>query len=485
MQGTPDLLPSDVTGSSVLADGGFRFIPGPIFTNVLLVDEINRATPRTQSALLEAMQERQVSVDGETRPIPAPFLVLATQNPIELEGTFALPEAQLDRFLVRIVMGYPDEADERSHRAPLPRGARAARGGARRCSIAATLPELRDATRRVTVSDEVEGYLVRIVRATREHPDLQLGASPRASVALYRAAQARRLLEGRDFVLPDDVAALAGAGADASAGGRRRPRAARRDRRRRDGRGARAGPGRSRRRRALSCGAASMSRLDPDRPGAWWPRARCSARPGLLLIGGLTLLSRWLTTLWSRYGLDAVGYERRIGTTRAVWGDQVPLDVEVWNRKLLPLPLLTADDHVTDTLRVVGKPLVASDRPGQGALQNSWSLLWYERVVRHLGDRRAAARRVHVRPGAPHRQRPLRARHEQRGARAARPSCSCGRARCRCESPHVAAAPARDGARARQPLHRSVALRRRAPLPARRPDAPHPLAGDRPASASR
>ncbi len=114
VQGTPDLLPSDVTGSSVLADGSFRFIPGPIFTNVLLVDEINRATPRTQSALLEAMQERQVSVDGETRPIAAPFLVLATQNPVELEGTFALPEAQLDRFLVRIVLGYPDEADERA-----------------------------------------------------------------------------------------------------------------------------------------------------------------------------------------------------------------------------------------------------------------------------------------------------------------------------------------------------------------------------------
>jgi len=114
VQGTPDLLPSDVTGSSVLADGAFRFIPGPIFTNVLLVDEINRATPRTQSALLEAMQERQVSVDGETRPIPAPFLVLATQNPVELEGTFALPEAQLDRFLVRIVLGYPDETDERA-----------------------------------------------------------------------------------------------------------------------------------------------------------------------------------------------------------------------------------------------------------------------------------------------------------------------------------------------------------------------------------
>ena len=209
VQGTPDLLPSDVTGSSVLADGSFRFIPGPIFTNVLLVDEINRATPRTQSALLEAMQERQVSVDGETRPIPAPFLVLATQNPVELEGTFALPEAQLDRFLVRIVLGYPDEADERA----IARRYRAAGeplDAVRPVMDAAALPAIRDEARQVTVSDEVEGYLVRIVRATRDHADLQLGASPRASVALYRAAQALALIEGRDFVLPDDVSTLAG-----------------------------------------------------------------------------------------------------------------------------------------------------------------------------------------------------------------------------------------------------------------------------------
>jgi MoxR-like ATPase len=209
VQGTPDLLPSDVTGSSVLADGSFRFIPGPIFTNVLLVDEINRATPRTQSALLEAMQERQVSVDGETRPIPAPFLVLATQNPVELEGTFALPEAQLDRFLVRIVLGYPNEADERA----IARRYRAAGEpleAVRAVMDSAELPAIRDAAREVTVSDEVESYLVRIVRATRDHADLQLGASPRASVALYRAAQALALIEGRDFVLPDDVSALAG-----------------------------------------------------------------------------------------------------------------------------------------------------------------------------------------------------------------------------------------------------------------------------------
>jgi MoxR-like ATPase len=208
VQGTPDLLPTDVTGSSVLADGSFRFIPGPIFTNVLLVDEINRATPRTQSALLEAMQERQVTVDGETRPIPAPFLVLATQNPIELEGTFALPEAQLDRFLVRIGLGYPAEDAERA----IARRYRAAAeplDAIQPVLDTADLPSMREAARRVAVSDEVEAYVVRLVRATREHADLQLGASPRASVALYRAAQTAAYLAGRDFVLPDDVAALA------------------------------------------------------------------------------------------------------------------------------------------------------------------------------------------------------------------------------------------------------------------------------------
>ncbi|HUF06639.1 MAG TPA: MoxR family ATPase [Candidatus Binatia bacterium] len=207
VQGTPDLLPTDVTGSSVLADGAFRFIPGPIFTNVLLVDEINRATPRTQSALLEAMQEQQVSVDGETRPLPAPFLVMATQNPIELEGTFALPEAQLDRFLVRIALGYPSEPDERA----IARRYRAAAEPLEAIEPvldAAKLPALREAVRGVAVSDEVETYLVRLVRATRDHPDLQLGASPRASVALYRAAQAAAFLTGRDFVLPDDAAGL-------------------------------------------------------------------------------------------------------------------------------------------------------------------------------------------------------------------------------------------------------------------------------------
>jgi MoxR-like ATPase len=210
VQGTPDLLPGDVTGSSILRGGTFEFLPGPIFTNVLLVDEINRATPRTQSALLEAMQERQVSVDGVTRPLPEPFLVLATQNPIELEGTFALPEAQLDRFLVRVALGYPGEEAEGMI-------ARRYRDAAEPLEAIEAVVEprsiatLRASARAVTVSPEVERYLVRLVRATRQHPDLRLGASPRSSVALYRAAQAWALLDGRDFALPDDVAALAAA----------------------------------------------------------------------------------------------------------------------------------------------------------------------------------------------------------------------------------------------------------------------------------
>ena len=208
VQGTPDLLPVDVTGSSILDGGSLRFAPGPVFTNILLVDEINRATPRTQAALLEAMQERQVSIEGQTRPLPEPFIVLATQNPIEFEGTFALPQAQLDRFLVRVRLGYPEEGAERAI--------------ARRHQAAAEpleaiepvidgprLLRLRDEVRAVRVADEVETYLVALVRATRARRELQLGASPRASVALYRAAQASALLAGRRFVLPDDVQAIA------------------------------------------------------------------------------------------------------------------------------------------------------------------------------------------------------------------------------------------------------------------------------------
>jgi MoxR-like ATPase len=207
IQGTPDLLPSDVTGSSILDGSSFRFIPGPIFSNVVLFDEINRATPRTQSALLEAMQERQVSVDGTTRSLPSPFVVLATQNPIELEGTFALPEAQLDRFLVRVELGYLDEPDERLilHRL---RATDDPLDQVHAVIEPAELGHLQQQVRAVLISDEVEKYLLALVRATRQHADLRLGASPRSAVALYRCSQAWAALDGRKFVLPDDVREL-------------------------------------------------------------------------------------------------------------------------------------------------------------------------------------------------------------------------------------------------------------------------------------
>jgi MoxR-like ATPase len=208
VQGTPDLLPTDVTGSTLIEGRSMRFVPGPIFTNVLLVDEINRATPRTQSALLEAMQERQVSVEGQTRPLPKPFLVIATQNPVELEGTFSLPEAQLDRFLVRVGVGYPGKEDEQKI-------ARRYRDGGEPLDHVeaivgqAELIALQDRVSRVLVSEAVEGFIVDLVRTTREHRDLRLGGSPRASVAIYRASQAWAALEGRSFVLPDDVVSVA------------------------------------------------------------------------------------------------------------------------------------------------------------------------------------------------------------------------------------------------------------------------------------
>jgi MoxR-like ATPase len=208
VQGTPDLLPTDVTGASLFEGGGLRFVEGPVFTNLLLVDEVNRATPRTQSALLEAMQERQVTVEGTTHRLPDPFLVLATQNPVEFEGTFALPQAQLDRFLLRAAIGYPDSEGER-------RIARRHQEAAEPLDAIEPvisrerLLEVRDRVRTVRVSDEVEAYLVEIVRATRNHPDVALGGSPRATVALYRVAQAAAVLDARAFVTPDDVKAVA------------------------------------------------------------------------------------------------------------------------------------------------------------------------------------------------------------------------------------------------------------------------------------
>ena len=208
VQGTPDLLPTDVTGASLYEGGSLRFVQGPVFTNVLLVDEVNRATPRTQSALLEAMQERQVTVEGSTHRLPDPFLVLATQNPVEFEGTFALPQAQLDRFLLRARVGYPDGDAERQ----IARRYQAAAEPLEAIQPVISRERLlaaRDRVRTVRVAGEVEAYLVDVVRATRSHPELSLGASPRATVALYRAAQAAAVLDARDYVTPDDVKAVA------------------------------------------------------------------------------------------------------------------------------------------------------------------------------------------------------------------------------------------------------------------------------------
>ena len=209
IQFTPDLTPTDVIGVNFFNQktGDFEFRPGPIFNQVLLTDEINRATPRTQSALLEAMQERQATVDGETMLLPDPFLVMATQNPIELEGTFPLPEAQLDRFMVRIKLGYPS-ADEESQ--ILLRFERDTILPALEPVIDGDeLRRLQDAVSNIRVDEEVRMYTVRLVHATRNHAGLTLGASPRAGLALYKTAQARAAIQGRDFVAPDDVKELA------------------------------------------------------------------------------------------------------------------------------------------------------------------------------------------------------------------------------------------------------------------------------------
>ena len=209
LQCTPDLLPNDVTGVSVYQPQTqtFAFIPGPAFTNILLADEINRATPRTQSALLEAMGERQVTVDGITRPLERPFVVIATQNPIEYEGTFPLPEAQLDRFFLKLTLGYLDERYESQMLLNLGRAHPIE-------SLAAVVDGRRilDLSRQVWdvhVDDTVRDYIVALVFATRSHNDLILGASPRGSHTLYRAAQTYAALQGRDYVLPDDVKRLA------------------------------------------------------------------------------------------------------------------------------------------------------------------------------------------------------------------------------------------------------------------------------------
>ncbi len=209
IQFTPDMLPTDVTGVSVFNQKTreFEFRPGPVHAQVVLTDEINRATPKTQSALLESMEERQVTVDGVTYPMPKPFLVLATQNPIEYEGTFPLPEAQLDRFMLRIHLGYPAVKDEmaildaQQHAHPIDS-----------ISQVVTEQELIDAqsvVKDVYVDPLVKEYILALIEATRKHPDIYLGASPRGSLALYKTAQARAAIDGRDYVIPDDIKVLA------------------------------------------------------------------------------------------------------------------------------------------------------------------------------------------------------------------------------------------------------------------------------------
>ena len=224
LQCTPDLLPNDVTGVSIFnqQSSDFEFRPGPIFVNILLADEINRATPRTQSALLEAMQEQQVTIDGVTRPLSRPFMVLATQNPIEYEGTFPLPEAQLDRFLMRLTVGYPLPADERQillnlqHDHPIHRltpvtftPGKVSGGASTSQDNLVTLLEFQHQVWDIHVDDSLQEYIIRLIGTTREHPDLALGASPRASLALFRASQALAAIQGRDYVIPDDLKRLA------------------------------------------------------------------------------------------------------------------------------------------------------------------------------------------------------------------------------------------------------------------------------------
>jgi MoxR-like ATPase len=208
LQCTPDLLPSDITGVSIYNQETrqFQFIPGPAFTNILLADEINRATPRAQAALLECMGERQVTVDGMTRVLPRPFLVLATQNPVEYEGTFPLPEAQLDRFLFKTSLGYLS-ADEES-RMLLNLGQHHPIETLTSVASAADIPSLAEDVWTVRVDDSLREYIITLVQATRKHPDLAIGASPRGALALYRGSQARAAILGRDYVLPDDIQAL-------------------------------------------------------------------------------------------------------------------------------------------------------------------------------------------------------------------------------------------------------------------------------------
>jgi MoxR-like ATPase len=210
VQCTPDMLPSDITGTMTLRGRELSFRPGPVFTNVLLVDEINRTPPKTQAALLEAMQERQVTVEGEARPLPDPFLVLATENPIEYEGTYPLPEAQLDRFLVQVQVGYPDEAAERTILRLPRRGLESVAAADLPAVVGAKeLAAAQAETDDTLVSDEVIEYTSAVIRRTRELPSVSLGASPRAGVHLLAAGRAAARIAGRSFVTPDDIVRMA------------------------------------------------------------------------------------------------------------------------------------------------------------------------------------------------------------------------------------------------------------------------------------
>lgn len=209
IQFTPDMLPSDVTGVSIYnqRSNEFEFRPGPIMAQIVLADEINRATPKTQSALLEAMEEKQVTVDGVTYPMDNPFMILATQNPIEYEGTFPLPEAQLDRFIMRIQMGYPTPAEEltvltsQQYQHPI--------GNLQQIVSLEELLTAQEAIKQVYVAEEIKQYIISLVTASRVHSDVYLGSSPRGSISLFRTSQARAAMAGRDYVIPDDVKALA------------------------------------------------------------------------------------------------------------------------------------------------------------------------------------------------------------------------------------------------------------------------------------
>lgn len=209
LQCTPDLLPTDVTGTNIWnqRSGEFVFLPGPVFTNILLADEINRATPRTQSALLEVMEERQVTVDGVSRTVSSPFFVIATQNPVEYQGTFPLPEAQMDRFTLSLSLGYPTEAEELQMLQRLQAGV--AVDELQPCISLEEVQELRRLSNQVKVETPLQQYILNLVRATREDEEITLGVSPRGTVSLQRAAQALAFLEGRDYAIPDDVKFLA------------------------------------------------------------------------------------------------------------------------------------------------------------------------------------------------------------------------------------------------------------------------------------